>query len=98
MNLRENARGRDCCVRLPGCDGGGETSCLAHYSLAGVSGRGYKSPDICGAYCCALCHSACDGQRVVAGYGRTDLRLALAEGVIRTLAQLDAEGWKLVKT
>ena len=46
MSLRKLARGRPCQVRIPGvCDGGGETTVLAHYRLAGVSGMGYKSPE-----------------------------------------------------
>jgi hypothetical protein len=96
-NLRQLARGRPCLVRLPGCEGMGETTVLAHYSLAGVSGRGLKSPDICGSYCCASCHSAVDGRRAIPGYGRDKLRLALAEGVIRTLAVLTAEGYEMRK-
>jgi hypothetical protein len=96
-DLRKLARDRPCMVRLPGCDGGGETTVLAHYSLGGVSGRGYKSPDTCGAWACFNCHSACDGQRIIPGYGRDKLRLALAEGVIRTLAALESEGFEMQK-
>lgn len=97
MNLRNKARGRTCMVRLPGCDGGGETTVLAHYSLAGVSGRGYKAPDECGAWCCFPCHAATDGQRSIPGYSRDRCRLALAEGVVRTLAALRAEGYEMRK-
>ena len=43
--LREEARGRDCTVRLPGCNGGGESTVLAHYRLAGTCGMGIKPPD-----------------------------------------------------
>jgi hypothetical protein len=75
----------------------GETTVLAHYSLAGISGRGFKSPDLCGAWCCFNCHQAVDGRRIISGYGRDKLRLALAEGVIRTLAVLTAEGYEMRK-
>jgi hypothetical protein len=79
-------------VRLSGCDGGGETTVLAHYSLAGISGRGFKSPDLLGAWCCYPCHQACDGARIIRGYSRDQIRLALAEGMARTIAILLAEG------
>ncbi len=91
MNLRELARDRACQIRLPGCDGGGETTCLAHYSLAGISGKGLKSPDLIGAWACFHCHGAVDGRVGIAGYGRDKLRLAHAEGIARTLAFLIAE-------
>ena len=68
-------------VRLPGCDGGGETTVLAHYRLAGTCGTGCKSPDILGAWACASCHAA-------AGDRGHDL----AEGVMRTIYQLQKEG------
>jgi hypothetical protein len=94
-NLRAMARGRPCLVRLPGCDGGGETTVLAHYSLAGISGRGIKAPDACASWCCFNCHEAVDGRRSIPGYGREKLRAAFAEGVMRTLAMLQAEGYQL---
>ena len=82
MNLRKQARGRPCQVRIPGiCDGGGETTVLAHYRLAGTCGTGKKPPDLLGAWCCGPCHAA------VGDRGHD-----LAEGVMRTIAQLSAEG------
>lgn len=92
MNLRKAARGRPCQVRIPGhCDGGGETTVLAHYSLHGLSGRGMKSPDAIGAWCCAGCHAAVDGH-TKCEYPRDLLRLWLAEGVFRTQNVLMQEG------
>ena len=82
MNLRKLARGRPCMVRIPGvCDGGGETTVLAHYRLAGTCGVGMKSPDLLGAWACAPCHAA-------AG----DRGPELAEGVMRTINELVREG------
>ena len=81
---RKAANGKPCMVRLPGCDGGGETTVLAHYRLAGTCGTGIKPPDVLGAWACASCHDRIDG-RVNTGLPRAELRLAHAEGVFRTL-------------
>lgn len=86
-DLRKLARGQDCLVRLPGCNGGGETTVLAHYRMAGYCGTGIKPPDILGAWCCSRCHDICDGreQNVVTPQ---EARLAHSEGVLRTVAAL----------
>lgn len=89
MNLRKIARGQPCLVRLPGCTGGGEDTVLAHYRLAGLCGVGMKPDDLaCGAWCCDNCHAICDGRKRLEGYSKTDIRLAHAEGCIRTVAKL----------
>ena len=81
--LRELARGQDCQVRLPGvCNHNPETTVLAHYRLAGISGMGMKSPDLIGAWACAACHSHVDTHR------DDSTARAFLEGVIRTQAQL----------
>ena len=92
MNLRNEARHRPCQIRLPGCDGGGETTVLAHYRLSGYAGVGFKSPDIMGAWACYHCHDIVDGRRSVGEATRTDIRLAHAEGVLRTIHKLSEEG------
>lgn len=88
MNLRKDARGRPCMVRLSGCDGGGETTILAHYRLSGYCGIGAKPIDELGAWCCYSCHQIVD-QRTPApdGMTRDQVRLAHAEGVMRTIAE-----------
>lgn len=87
-SLRKLAQGKSCMVRIPDfCDGGGETTILAHYSLAGISGRGLKSPDLLGAWCCSSCHSVIDF-RVNTRYDRDMIRLWFAEGVFRTQYEL----------
>ena len=92
IDLRKYARGKTCLVRLPGCDGGGETTVLAHYRLAGYCGSGIKPNDLAfGAWCCAPCHDKIDG-RVMSHMTREDLRLAHAEGVMRTIAALVRDG------
>jgi len=92
-DLRKLARGKPCLVRLPGCSGNCETVVLAHYRMSGICGMGMKPPDIFAAWCCDHCHSIADGrQRPPPNYTRNDVRLALAEGVIRTLYELDKMG------
>ena len=95
VNLRELARGKPCLVRLSSCDGGGETTVLAHYSLSGISGKGLKSPDTVAAWCCAKCHDLVDGRQKTELFAREQLRLAHAEGVMRTLAELERLGYNL---
>ena len=92
-NLRKEARGKPCMIRIPFvCLPGNETVVLAHYSLAGYSGRGFKSPDIMGAYACAACHATVDGSVRSIEYTRDQLRLMFAEGVMRTMVDLIENG------
>ncbi|MGY6088709.1 phage protein [Avibacterium paragallinarum] len=92
MNLRKEAKGRECQVRLPGiCNFNPETVVLAHYRMAGINGVGQKPDDIFGAWACSSCHDAADF-RVKTSYSRDELRLALAEGVFRTQTILRMEG------
>lgn len=86
-NLRKAARGQPCLVRLPGCDGGGETTVLAHYRMAGYCGVGSKPPDELAAHACANCHDLIDGRRKLEGWARNEIRLAHAEGCLRTIAE-----------
>lgn len=91
--LTRAARGRDCQVRLPGCPNNTETTVLAHYRLAGTCGMGIKPNNLQGAWCCDYCHSICDGRsKAPDGMSRWDVRLAHAEGVMRTIDKLIAEG------
>lgn len=85
------ARGRDCQVRLPGCQNDTQTVVLAHYRLAGTCGVGIKPNNLQGAWCCSYCHDAVDGRRDI-GIPRTELRLYHAEGVFRTIDTLISEG------
>ena len=91
-DLRKQARGRECQIRLAGiCNFDPETTVLAHYRLIGVSGLAMKSPDLIGSWACHACHSAVDRRT------NTDLefdfvRLAHAEGCFRTIAKLIEDG------
>lgn len=92
MNLRQEARGRGCMVRLPEvCTHNSETVVLAHVRLAGISGMGTKSPDLIGAWACSACHDAID-RRSHTDLDRDYVRLAHLEGMARTIAQLVKEG------
>ena len=93
MNLRKEAKGRGCMVRLPGiCNFNSETVVLAHIRLQGVSGMGMKSPDLIGAWACSACHDELDGRTCKSGLSRDELRLAHYDGMVRTICQLDKEG------
>ena len=90
-NLRKEARGRECHVRLPGiCNGNSETVVLAHYRLAGLCGTGIKPPDLFGAWCFSACHDEIDRRTHV--MDAESAHLAHLEGVIRTQAALLSEG------
>jgi hypothetical protein len=92
MNLRKEARGRACTVRLEGiCNHNSETVVLAHIRMPGLSGMGIKADDLLGAWACSACHDAID-RRSHADLDRDYVRLAHLEGVIRTIAQLRKEG------
>ena len=87
MNYREQSRGRNCMVRLPGvCNFDAATTVLAHYRLVGLSGMGQKSPDQCGAWACSNCHTYVDTHRDDA------TARAFLEGVLRTQYHLIREG------
>lgn len=93
MSLRKEAKGRGCMVRIPGvCNFNSETVVLAHIRIAGVSGMGMKSPDLCGAWACSACHDEIDGRTHKSGMTRDELRLAHYDGMVRTICQLDKEG------
>jgi hypothetical protein len=92
VNLRKEAKGRDCMVRLPNiCNHNSETVVLCHVRLVGVSGMGMKAPsDLIGAWACSSCHDAID-RRSHTDLDRDYVRLAHLEGMVRTIAQLRKE-------
>ena len=93
MNLRKEAKGRGCMVRLPNiCNHNSETVVLCHVRLVGVSGMGMKAPsDLIGAWACSSCHDAID-RRSHTDLDRDYVRLAHFEGMARTIMQLHKEG------
>lgn len=92
MNLRKEAKGRQCQIRIPGvCSGNSETVVLCHLNnkrLFGV-GTGQKVPDIFGAWGCSACHDVVDGRRHSIAYLSEEL---FYEGVFRTQNILLKEG------
>lgn len=91
-NLRDEARGRECQVRLMGvCNGNNETTVLAHFRLPGVSGLGLKGPDLIGAFSCSSCHDTID-RRAHLEMEREYVQFAHALGVFRTQNILIKEG------
>ena len=90
-NYRKEAKGRQCMIRLPGCNHNRQTTVLAHYRLAGYCGTGMKPDDLLGAWACSECHDVADGRKPTE-HSRDVVRLAHAEGVFRTQMQLKEEG------
>jgi len=91
-HARRAAEGQPCLIRLPGCTGGGDDTVLCHYRLSGYSGTGLKPPDAMGAYGCAHCHAISDGRiPPPTGYTYETVRLAHAEGCLRTQALIERE-------
>lgn len=86
-NLRDEARGRECLIRVPNCcnfDNATVVGC--HYRLAGTSGMGIKPSDFQIAHGCSACHTYVDTHHDV------ETRLMHAEGVFRTQNILIREG------
>ncbi|THA09402.1 DUF1364 domain-containing protein [Rodentibacter pneumotropicus] len=93
-NLRKEAKGRECQVRLAGiCNFNPETTVLAHYRLH--SGVALKPDDMQGAWACSSCHDEIDRRTRRCDYA--EVRQAHAEGVLRTQEILRREGKICVK-
>lgn len=89
--LTKEARGRECQIRLPGiCNHNPETTVLTHYRMAGTCGVGMKPNNLQAAWGCSACHDECD--RRTRKMDNEEVRLAHAEGVLRTQAILIKEG------
>ena len=91
MNLRQEAKGRECQIRIyKVCNKNPETTVLAHLNerlVFGV-GMGQKPPDIFGAWSCSSCHDALDFRTVVSHngikYTRSELEIMFYQGLLRT--------------
>lgn len=89
--LTDEARGRDCQIRIPGiCNRNPETTVAAHYRLVGTCGTAIKPDDTQAAWACSACHDEIDRRtRLI---DANDARLMHAEGVMRTQEILRKEG------
>jgi hypothetical protein len=90
MNLRKQAKGRNCQIRLYGCNHDPSTTVLCHLNskLLFGAGMGMKVDDIFGAWGCSHCHALVDGRLSdmhSQSYVTLDERvLGFYEGVFRT--------------
>jgi hypothetical protein len=92
VNLRKQARGRECQIRVPNhCLRTTETVVGCHLRMAGLTGFGLKADDLFISWGCYACHQIVDGQRN-SEFSHDERRLMLLEGVIRTQAILLNEG------
>ena len=62
--IRDSARGQDCTVQSPFCNGDTETVVFAHYGEAGEKGVGLKAGDEAGFYACYDCHTLIDQHKM----------------------------------
>lgn len=94
MNLRNEAKGRECQIRVPGrCNKNPETVVLCHIHKPSISGgMGTKARDELGAWGCSACHDIIDERDTSHLYPCWDLDLWLYEGVFRTQSILLDEG------
>ena len=91
--ITESARGEECLIRTPVCNGDPATTVFCHLPGAGM-GRKYivEGCDI-GAYGCSDCHDLVDGRSHFGQpWARDMLRLYHLEGTIHTLEKLLEKG------
>jgi hypothetical protein len=95
VDLRKEARGRECQIRLRGvCNFNPETTVLAHYRMAGTCGMGMKPNDTQAAWACSSCHDVVDGRVSSLEFGLTqeDIEIDFLQGILRTQSILIKEG------
>ena len=93
IDLRKEARGRDCMIRSAVCSCDREQTVLAHLRMVGISGAGHKAPDLLGSWACYPCHQLVDtGRFGDVELTRDDRDLLLLKGMARTQYQLIREG------
>lgn len=93
--IRQAASGAPCMVRLPNvCDGGGQTTVLAHLRMLGGGGMGYKPDDLDAIYACHACHDYIDGRRPMPDEGleRWELYVTLLRAHCWTVRYLVERG------
>lgn len=89
-NLRREAIGRTCQVRMPGCTQPDNDCVLAHaHTPKGIRGMGQKAPDLLGAWACSPCHLEYD--RATHRFEKDQAAFWFYEGCLRTQAILISE-------
>jgi hypothetical protein len=93
MDLRKHAKGKPCMIRLPGCidSPDHETTVLCHWR-DGSTGMGQKEEDLIAAWGCARCHDVVDGRRDGYKYTYGELKMFMAEAILRTQKELVKAG------
>jgi hypothetical protein len=94
--IMKSAREERCTIRLPGCNGGFETTVFAHVDkIRFGKGTGHKS--MFGAYGCSSCHDIVDGRKKVKGMSKPEIHLFHVEGVLETWMRLVEKGLVILK-
>lgn len=78
---RNNARGKDCSLRLSCCNYNPETTVLAHLRMFSNAGMGQKPDDMLAVFACSNCHDALD-RRSSCEWDYSDVLRALMETLI----------------
>jgi hypothetical protein len=91
--LRDSARGRDCTMRSPWCNGNPETTvwCHSNHSEHGKA-NGTKAHDIFGFYGCSDCHNYYDLASRQQGISNTDRRELFRKAHEKSLLIVVTEG------
>lgn len=100
--LRKSARGEECTVNAPTCNGGGldidgnSKACLAHFPFLdpNTAGMGGKIHDIAAGYCCDPCHGYIDRRTRIGGQliSEADQLFYGARSMVRTVARMIETG------
>ena len=89
INLRREAKGRHCQIRIPGvCRDRVDTVVLCHQPNLALA---KKDHDMLGAHGCFECHAVVDG-RAESDFRESIVKLMFMEGVFRTQRLLISEG------
>lgn len=94
QDIRDSAKGEACLIRLPGCDGGGETTVWCHLPEA-FAGRGMslKGIDLLGAFGCRNCHDIVDRRAPrPAMLSEQDVSLMFYRALARSVVRLAQKG------
>lgn len=96
MNLRNEARGRQCLINIPNiCNKNPETVVLCHLHKPSISGgMGLKADDFLGAHGCSACHDVVDGRNLSSdkhGFTRDQIELGFYLAIFKTQKLLTGE-------